>query len=384
MVFKRLYLIFLLFFIGCITPEEPKFEYKEGLIYIDAFASTSTGASYVNISESVLRNQILINVLISGATIFFTNTDSGQTVELTEENGQYVPPSDFAVAVGETWDLKIELPNGKKYYSQPETIIKPVAFTNLKATYNPELTFKVELNEYVPGHALYVDLNDPLDERNYYLWKFRTYEKLLICETCDEQIFRNGRCIEVNHDLNKDIADTGESDYYCDGDCWRIRYNETIELFSDEFVEGGIVQNLPVGDIQLYTTENLVVEVQQLSLTENTYDYYKVLKDIVDNNSGLNAPPPAALVGNMYNPEDEEEYVLGRFTAASSTTNSLYITRESIEESPLDPFNEFTSECEIFCGIQICHSPEGCAFESIVPCSETRYRTAIKPEGWID
>lgn len=383
MKYNKLFPLFTLLFIGCIVPEQPKFEYKEGTIYIDAFASTNIGSSYVSISESVVELNVYRNEFISGANVFFQNVETQQIVRLSEEDGIYLPPNDFVVSVGESWNLSVELSNGKKYLSQSSEVLKPVGFSNLKATYNPELSFSANLNGFVPGHFISVDIDDPAGQENYYFWRFRSFEKLLVCETCDNQIFRNGRCIDVEGDPNNG-AYLGEADYYCDGDCWRIRYNENIELFSDEFVEGGIINNLPVGDVLLYTNENILVEVQQLSLTETEYDYYKVLKDIVDNNSGLNAPPPAALVGNIFNSEDDQEYVLGRFTATASTTMSVFIERESISEPAIEPFNVFKSECEIFCGIEVCNSPEGCAYESIAPCQETRFRTGIKPEGWID
>lgn len=383
MVGNRLCILFTLFLVGCIVPEEPKFEFKEGLVYVDALASANPGTSYVTISESVLRLGALTNIFIEGANVSFKNLATGLVVGLIEENGIYVPPVDFVVAIGETWELSIDLPNGKQYRALSEEVLKPVGLSNIKATYNPEISFISDLKKFVPGHAVSIDIEDPSDEKNYYYWKFRSFEKLLICETCDNQIFRNERCLDVEGNPNGG-SNLGAADYYCDGDCWRIRYSENIELFSDEFATGGMINNLPVGEVLLYTKENILVEVQQISLTEKEYDYYKVLNDLVDNNSGLNAPPPAALIGNVFNANDSEEYVLGRFTAASSVTRTIFINRESISEPVIEPSRAFKSECEIFCGIELCNSPEGCAFESIVPCSESRFRTSIKPEGWIE
>lgn len=376
-------ILFTVFFVGCIVPEEPKFEFKEGLVYVDAFASTNLGTSYVTLSESVLRLGALTNIFIEDAEVSFKNIASDEVVQLIEEKGIYVPPADFMVAIGETWELNIDLPNGKQYRALSEEVLKPTGLTNIKATYNPEISFISDLKKFAPGHLVSVDIDNPADEKNYYFWKFRSFEKLLICETCDNQIFRNGKCKDVESDPN-DGANLGYANYYCDGDCWRIRYNENIELFSDEFATGGIINNLPVAEVLLYTQENILVEVQQISLSEKAFDYYKVLNDLVDNNSGLNAPPPAALIGNVFNTSNSEEFVLGRFTAASSVIQTIFINRESISESVIEPSRPFKSECNIFCGIVICSSPEGCEFESIMPCSESRFRTSIKPEGWID
>ena len=63
--------------------------------------------------------------------------------------------------------------------------------------------------------------------------------------------------------------------------------NENIKIFSDEFANGLQITGLPVADVLLYTKENIVIELQQFSLTPKAYDYYRILKDIVDNNGGL-------------------------------------------------------------------------------------------------
>ena len=67
----------------------------------------------------------------------------------------------------------------------------------------------------------------------------------------------------------------------------------------------------------------MVVVAQQWNLTPEAHEYYKVLKDILDNNSGLNAPPPAALIGNLFNPEDTEDFIFG--SQISKNVNKSYI-----------------------------------------------------------
>ena len=48
------FLIFLFSFLpsSCIDPVSPEFEYREGLLFIEGFASTVPGASFVVINES--------------------------------------------------------------------------------------------------------------------------------------------------------------------------------------------------------------------------------------------------------------------------------------------------------------------------------------------
>ena len=118
----------------------------------------------------------------------------------------------------------------------------------------------------------------------------------------------------------------------------------------------------------------MVIEVEQLILTPSAQEYYKVLKDLVDDNSGLNAPPPAALVGNMTS-ADSEEFVFGRFTAAASTSSSIFVNRKGIEEEALTSLG--LTNYEEF------GDPVPSPITGTAACNESKYRTAIPPPGWI-
>ncbi len=382
---RYLQYIFLASLIGCVDPIEPEFEFKEGTVYVDAFVSTSLGASSVVISEWVLESDELANEFISGANVLFRNADTNLEVMLTEQEGAYLPPEDFAASVGDLWELLITLPSGKQYRSLPEEVTRPVDFSNIRATYNPQLTFRESSNTFIPGHSISIDVNDPTDEENFYYWRFRSYEKIRICETCFNSVLRNGKC-EENESYQNPPSTGYEFDYLCEtADCWQIRYTENIKIFSDEFTNGTILNALPVADVILYTKTNILVEVQQFSLSAPAYEYYRILKDIVENNGSFNAPPPAALIGNLFNPDDDQEFVLGRFTVASTTMRSIFIERSNIPENPIDPESLAQLEC---CGLGCIPLPlvpgVGCIAVNFTTCEETRFRTSNMPEGWVE
>lgn len=225
------------------------------------------------------------------------------------------------------------MPDGRNFESTPELVLEPVPITDLEVNYKSELEFRDSFGGiFVPGHEALISLEDPIADKNYYYWTYRTYENLDFCQKCDESIFRDGDCLIVGD------AITGFPYFFypCETDCWRIRYPESIAIFDDEFSNGKSITQVPVGNLLLYSKENMVLEVRQLSLTPAAYDYYKVLKDIVDNSSGLNAPPPAALIGNLFNSKDTEDFIFGRFTAAATTTAAIFIDRSKLLETPLE------------------------------------------------
>jgi hypothetical protein len=337
------------------------------LLYIEGFAGSTPGSTFVSISVSANEFGVDVVNFVEGATVLLQEGETSRHVELNEIGEAYVPPEEFVVAPGESWRLDIRLEDGTHYTSTFEEVANPVPLTGIQAVYKPELLFRESLERFVPGHEVSVDFTDPDGEDNYYYYRYRAFENLVECERCFLGIFREGRCLGI-----PDSPGTPPYyDYGCQTDCWKIRYPEEIAIFDDRFINGKAVNALAVASLPLYTTEDMVVEIQQLALTPTAFEYYKVLNDIVDNNSGLNAPPPAALIGNITNPEDDEEVVFGRFTAAATAVAHIFIDRTAIEEKTLDrPLLVIRESCR------------GCPTE--VPCAETRYRTAMMPTGWIE
>lgn len=361
--------------ISCVDPIEPDFELREGLIFIEGFASTEPGVSFVSITESAIEFGVYVVNFVEGASANLENVDNGDIVPLVEIEEAYVPPEDFTVAPGESWKLNIRMPNGKQYTSQIETVLSPVPITNLKVQYDAELEFReIFGGRFIPGHEIFISFTDPPDAGNYYYWSYRSYENLDICEKCRESYFRDGDCQPLPRGIG------GLQPYYdypCQSDCWRIRFPESIPIFEDEFSNGRTITDFSIGNAILYTKEDMVIEVQQFAISASAHEYYKVLKDLVDNNSGFNAPPPAGLVGNMFNPADSEEFVFGRFTAAATSVASVFVDRTFIGEEALEGREPLITEPTFL-------SPLPPPATVSAPCSETRFRTAIRPEAWID
>ena len=365
--------IALTFFGSCTDPVTPEFEFQEGLIFVEGFISTSPGGSFVTVSKSAIEFEVYVVRFQGGATVSFENIVTGESVSLIEVEDAYTPPVDFKAKPGEEWKLIVNLPNGVRYESFPEKVLEPVAIRDIEVRYDKELEFReIFGGKFVPGHEVFVSLDDPVDRTNYYYWTYRTYENLDFCERCYAGYYRDSECIS----FPSSVSGIPYYDYLCESDCWRIRFPESIAIYDDKFTNGLTVNDISIGNLLLYTRENMVVVVQQLALTPEAHEYYKILKDLVDNNSGINAPPPAGLVGNVFNPDDDEDFVFGRFTAAASTEAFLFIDRSEITEEPLE-----NRGVNLF---EKTDDPVPPPITTIIECSENRFRTPIPPPGWID
>lgn len=379
---KRLYCFVFIALMACTEPTSPEFEFESGLIYVDAFISDIPGSSSVTIAESVFEFGFFRNDFIENAQVVLRNTDNGREITLLEADENYILPSDFTVTPGEVWELYILLEDGRQYQSVPEAVSNPVPIDGLDATYNTELVFDIGEDSFVPGHAITVTFDDPPEEDNFYFWRFRSFERLVTCAVCENGVYREGQCLSFDQYNSRfggglDVNSAGPRyTYTCASDCWQIRFNETVELFSDEFSNGALGNRLAVADVLLYTKNDILVELQQYALTAEGHRYFRILKDIVDNNGNFNAPPPAALLGNMFNPDNSNEFVLGRFTIALAASESIFIDRTNISEEPLEAILINSETSSLFFG-------DGTKVVTTIPCEEGRFRTGTRPQGWI-
>ncbi len=369
-IFTLFYLLFLLSisstFQSCVDPIEPEFDYLDNLIFIDAYALTEPGISSATIKRSVFALERYSLESVSNAQVKLENVDTGEFVEFTEDEfGTYACPPDFASVEGERWKFYATLADGRKIESKIETVTEAVAIDQLKADFSDEVRYDATSNEFQAGHSVKVDWKDPAGTKNFYLWKHRTFEPLTVCKTCVRGVCRNGVCVEAN------IPPWAPQyyDYLCETDCWMIRYGDQLPIFSDRLSDGTEIIAREIAAVPYFRAQDVLVEVQQLTLNESSYDYFKIINQLVSENSGLNAPPPSALIGNLISPDDEEEVILGQFTAAGVSTKRIFIDRSNILASPVDPDpNIRLEDCAMF----------PCSY----PCEDSFFRTGTKPEGW--
>ena len=355
---------------SCIDPVAPEFDYQPDLIVIDAMASTIPGTTYVNVKKTIFEYGRYSSSFVSGCNVKLINTDSQEEVNFVEAESNYFVSRDFKLTPGSRWEMEVLLPNGKRYRSESELVPNEVPVDKINERFTDELIYDEALGKYIAGHEVSIDFQEPKNEENFYYFQYRGFEKELYCKRCDYGIYRSGECVsQINNPLAKDYYT-----YLCDQSCWKINYNEEISLFDDEFTNGKAIRNLKVGRVPFYSNSDILVEILQLNITRKAFKYFKTIKDIVDNNSGFNAPLPSALIGNFYNVNDSEDPVLGRFTAAAGKSKSILIKRGGINAI-------FEAEYQ-YPQPELLGDPLPNPITYSAPCIEGRYRTAIKPLEW--
>ncbi|MFL0682181.1 uncharacterized protein DUF4249 [Algoriphagus aquaeductus] len=112
--------------------------------------------------------------------------------------------------------------------------------------------------------------------------------------------------------------------------------------------------------------------VKQLSITKDAHDYWRKVRQLVNNTGSVFDIPPAPIRGNMYHVDDPEEVVLGYFEVAKAKITRIYTTRADV------PF--FLEEvCEYVPGKRATEYKPTCLSCNVFPNS-----TSQQPEWWFD
>ncbi|MDG2397111.1 MAG: DUF4249 family protein [Flavobacteriaceae bacterium] len=373
------YLILFFYFNSCIDPVSPEFEFIEDLVFIEGFASTKEKGSYVSVRKSKLEYGVYETETIKGCSVKFINSNTNLSISLFESGDFYYPPLGFKVSPGETWEVEVKLIDGTIYRSIPETSPNSVPIKSINAKFKTELEVVKDdknNNKIIPGHGVLLSFDDPEEIENFYLFRYKLFEKELTCKVCYGTVLRNGKCIEP-----EGVPFYFRFEYFtygCDSECWKITYNDEITIFSDKFTNGLNINSYEIGTIPLYSYQNLLVEVQQLSITPSAFKYFKTLKDITDNTTSLNSPLPAALIGNVFNSANSDEFVLGRFTVAGESNVEVFIDRLEYSKQVVSGAGYVRLYPEVY------GMPLPGPLTYFAPCIETRNSTAIKPEAWLN
>lgn len=343
-------------------------------------------------------------------------------------DGSYQLPSDFRGQIGHAYQLRFASEDGTRYVSTQQ-ILQPVPpISQVSATFNPiGIPQAIALDGYYrAGHDLFVDLQDPINQHNYYRWDWTLWEKQEWCHSCKQgvyavnnilpRVYRLGIYYVSGDSLYEDCfvpvnyQDAGQPafhvdpyvyDYPCRTQCWEVLHNYDVNVFDDLYSNGGLIAHRKVAVIPYYTRQPCLVELRQLSLTPDAYRYYKLLQDQTQNAGGLADTPAAAPIGNVSNTANREEHIVGYFTASAASTFRYWLDRRDVTGLPMgatDPAGPSSLPgAELFYALNLRQPlPEptypppkvqiwgGPSRPPTALCVPSGSRTPFKPEGWRD
>lgn len=128
--------------------------------------------------------------------------------------------------------------------------------------------------------------------------------------------------------------------------CWVTEYSRSPDVGDVDFY-GGKVSRFKIAYIP--ATKDLFlskyhVEVQQASISEDVYNYWKLVKVQKEGGSSLFQPTSAKIRGNLKCINDPAAEIFGLFSVSSVKSKSIFITKEDIPYKLL-PIDTVTEDC---------------------------------------
>jgi hypothetical protein len=108
--------------------------------------------------------------------------------------------------------------------------------------------------------------------------------------------------------------------------CFQKITDKEVRILSDASINENEIRNKTVGKSYIYTYGDDYIDIGQLSLTREAYQFWEKYDAQVSRKSNTLDPLPALVKGDVYNASDPSDFALGYFSA-SSVTHKLAILR---------------------------------------------------------
>lgn len=249
----------------------------------------------------------------NGATVTLTDDRQRQVSFTRRGNGIYQPTDrSFVGQVGRTYTLSVQLPNGERYTSEPETMMAAVPFKRIYAEYVGRTS------PILPGGLqVFVDLDDPAGQANFYRWTVTGWRRRRATGECCP--FCQGICNQY---------------------CWVPLRSLGTFLADDRFRDGAPLRRQKLLFSPVYTFGGNLFEVRQYSLSRAAYQFWQRFQEQQTRTGSILDPIPATIDGNMISSENPNKRALGYFSVSAVRVQRQQIYPDSVGATYNDIYRE--------------------------------------------
>lgn len=260
---------------------------------------------------------------VENCEVSIIENDNNKTNLVETEPGVYVSSPDDLIGIpGNSYSLYVKTPNGNEYITEPQLMNSPV---DIDSVYSEFTT--IENADYVyglPGYKFSISTQESSSEESYFLWNMiETYQY-----HADYTLFgmynKFGKFVEVGTDTSDIFSEV----YWC----WKtqntgyIVTGTTFNLSTPQISKQPI---LFVGTDTRKLQKRYSLLINQYTITEEAYSFWKKIEDQSSNDNFLVANQPFKIIGNLQNINNSDEEVYGYFTVATVDQARVFVDEPS-------------------------------------------------------
>ena len=306
--------LFLTSIISCIDVIDLDINTEQRTIIIDGIVTDSLDDAFVRLNYSSvigIGNDNILDPIPNAQVKLVDESDNKYDFEEVE-SGVY--KINYALTRNKDYHLEVILEDGSHYESEPSSLQSSSVIDSIKyEVYDGSYTdnsgqFTESTKIKLSCFSSFTD-----NDRPYLRWRINGMYEF---QEAAPGVFFPERCYITNNiDLNK------------------------IRIFNSNELNGSVLFDQEIFDA-IYDFRFIfqyAVLISQYSISEDEYDYWNNIKQIIDVEGGLFDPPPGTVVGNIRNVNDPNETVVGYFSI-SSLTRLRYFVSSNTTGIGIDPY----------------------------------------------
>jgi hypothetical protein len=322
--------------ISCYKPYTTSVEANERILVAEGMITNEVASYYVNLSYALPFYAGGTREPENSARVYVTD-DLGNYYQFRGAgNGRYITdPSQFKGTPGRTYTLYIETPDGEIYSSDPQRLEPEFTQDSIYA----EVDYQEIISRYdqsiitVRGANIMTDIRSSSGTLPHFRFTsdlVKHYFYNIQIPPSDRSPFYSFYCWQTEN-INPDINLT-HKEYSPNSSSIR---RHTVYFIDDQIYVDAIVYGLaPLGpdlsykalattDRKSYIITNRILYLNQYTLNNETYSYYKRMDEQLRSEGTLFDPIAVQLIGNIKCTTDNEKKVFG-FFEASSVNHTAY------------------------------------------------------------
>ena len=292
MIWRRLMVLSgIIFLLACEVPISVEYKVTEPQIVVDGLITNEPGPYEVKLSYSSAYTDGTQgnNPPVSGALVIIRDDAGREEVLYEGRPGIYKTYQGFTGEIGRTYTLSINTAEGKMIESLPEEMLPVAPIDSIYYIFKPISEIQKQ------GHEVYVVVNDPVEQKNYYRWKWDGFYRFDMVNEIETRV-----CFKHEFDINR------------------------ISVLSDRDFNGNKIY-MPISFVEHFSNDFYLIHIHQYSLTENAYKFWDALYGQSSNVGSIFDPQPARIKGNLFYADDTEAPVHGFFGASAHQLGYQYM-----------------------------------------------------------
>lgn len=314
---------------GCVDPLEVAIPEVKFQLVVDGFITNDPGPYTVKLYRARPLETDLDRLVVEKFAKVTIKDDAGNSELLTEvSEGIYQTAANgIRGQIGRKYHLEITTITAKKFFSDPEEILPVGSVEDISYEFEPRASgdgFKIFVNaKGVP------ERDDLVRFRMVGTYEIETFPQLRTVRTEAGIVPNPFPC--SGYGVNQNGALTKFTDCQC-CNCWVSQYDDIPVVADEQFTANDEFKNIEVGFVPITRRtfyNKFRVEIQQMSVTPTTHNFWKLVRAQKIGATDLFQPPAAPITGNIRS-DNPDEKPLGIFWAAGVNRKAIFIEKKNL------------------------------------------------------